>query len=171
MRAHLLVCAWLLTWLAAAPAAAAETGPGACHEYEGDAVSLQGTIRLETFPGPPDFLSIHRGDRAVYELVLELDDPVCVKSYPDREEGPLPALASVLKVQALMPLDLPIEAELLGRLGEPVWLHGKLIPPGSHYHFLPLLIQARRMTPVFFKRPEAPEMPNLPSVPGVAVEN
>ena len=138
-----------------------------CHEYEGDAVSLLGTIRLETFPGPPNFLNVHRGDEPVHELVLELDEPVCVKADPDREEGPLPALDRVEKVQALPPIHVPIEAELLGRLGEPVWLHGKLIPPRSRYHYLPLLIQANRMTPVFFDRPEAPEIPNVPPAPMV----
>ena len=144
------------------PGAAAALEPEVCHEYEGDAVSLLGTIRLETFPGPPGFLSVHRGDEPVRELILELKEPVCVKAEPDREEGPLPALDRVDRVQALTPLHIPIEAELLGRLGEPVWLHGKLVPPDSRYHYLPLLIKANRMTPVYFERTPVPEIPAVP---------
>lgn len=162
MRMHLLASALVWVWLAGAAASSAEPAPGGCPEFEGDAVSLLGTIRLETFPGPPNFDSIHRGDKTIREFVLELDQPVCVKAWPDREEGPLPALEGVKRVQALMPIDIPIEPELLGRLGEPVWLHGKLVAPGSRYHYLPLLIQTRRMTPVFFKRLEALELPELP---------
>lgn len=159
VRASASVLVGILT---AAIAAAEEPAPSGCHEYEGDAVSLLGTIRMETFPGKPNFLNVHRGDEPVSELVLELDEPFCVNAQPDREEGPLLAQSGVVRVQALMPIELPTEAELLGRLGERVWLHGKLIPPGSYYHFLPVLIQARRMTPENFERPEAPEVPALP---------
>ena len=93
--------------------------------------------------------------------MLELDDPVCLAAAPDREEGALPALADVRRVQALLPSHLPIEAELLGRLGEPIWLHGKLVPPSSPFHFLPVLVQAQRMTPVLFERPVVPEVPDF----------
>ena len=168
---HLLVrlgAGVLVGVLVAVVAGAAEPAARGCYEYEGDAVSLLGTIRMETFPGKPNFLNVHRGDEPVSELVLELDEPFCVNAQPEREEGPLPALSAVDKVQALMPIELPTEAELLGRLGERVWLHGKLIPPGSYYHFLPVLIQARRMTPEAFERPDAPETPELP---GFRLEN
>ena len=139
--------------------AAQQPVPGACHVYEGDAVSLLGKIRLQVFPGPPNFKNIYRGDEATYEFVLDLDTPVCLKAAPEREEGALPALADVRRVQALLPSHLPIEAELLGRLGEPVWLHGKLVPPSSPFHFLPVLVKAQRMTPVLFDRPVVPEVP------------
>ncbi len=166
-RFFIRVTAWsLLCALPSSLLAAEEPSRGGCYEYEGDAVSLLGTIRLETFPGKPDFLSVHRGDEPVSELVLELDEPFCVNAQPDREDGALPALSAVGRVQALMPIELPTEAELLGRLGERVWLHGKLVPPSSFYHFLPVLIQARRMTPESFERPEAPEVPEFrPEIP------
>ena len=162
---------WIALACAALLAAPQATHAADCHEYEGDAVSLLGTIRIEIFPGPPAFLSVHRGDRPEYELVLELDEPFCIHAEPEREEGPLPGIERVEKVQALMPIDLPLEAELLGRLGEEVWLHGKLVPPSDRYHYLPVLIRANRMTPVLFERPDAPEIPDLPGIPTPATES
>jgi len=144
---------------------AQESPPGACAEYDGDAVSLLGTITLETFPGPPNFSSLYRGDEPISEFVLELDEPLCVKAWPDREEGPLPALAGIVRVQAELPPEVPVEAELLARLGERVWLHGRIRPPTSRYHYLPVLLEARRMTPAGFDRPTLPEVPGRPELP------
>ena len=51
-----------------APAARAPASPAAaCAEYDGDAVSLRGTITLETFPGPPNFNNLYRGDEPITE--------------------------------------------------------------------------------------------------------
>ncbi len=168
MRRFLLLLILTVAGPLASTPMLAEALEGPCAEYEGDAVSVRGTITLETFPGPPNFVNLYRGDEAITEFVLTLDEPLCVNAQPEREQGPLPALSAVSQIQAKMPADAPIEAFLLGRLGEKVWLHGKLLPPTNRYHYLPVLLKAIRMTPGNFARPVAPQVPvvaplNIPS--------
>jgi len=57
-----------------------------CVSYEPDAVVLKGTIRQHTFPGPPNYESVARGDQAERVLVLHLAEPICVSASTDWEK-------------------------------------------------------------------------------------
>lgn len=48
-----------------------------CLRY-GPTVTLTGTLRSEVYPGPPNFESIKRGDRAETATILALPVPTCV---------------------------------------------------------------------------------------------
>lgn len=50
-----------------------------CLKYEPAVVKLKGTLISRTFPGPPEYSSISRGDRAERALLLLLDEPICVE--------------------------------------------------------------------------------------------
>jgi len=52
--------------------------------YEPAVVTLEGTLVRRTFPGPPNYESIRKGDRPETAWILELGAPVCV--YPDSAE-------------------------------------------------------------------------------------
>ena len=46
--------------------------------YEPEEVSLQGVIRRQTFPGPPNYENIAKGDKPETYWILELSGPVNV---------------------------------------------------------------------------------------------
>ena len=57
-----------------------------CLSYEPTIVKLAGKLTRETFPGPPNYASILKGDRPETVWILDLDNPVCVdedKADPD----------------------------------------------------------------------------------------
>jgi len=79
----------LVALLAAAPAA--PSGP--ClpiTEAQDGPVTLSGQLERHVYPGPPNYESIRRGDRAETAYILVLDRPVCL-----REETAIPARAPI----------------------------------------------------------------------------
>ena len=57
-----------------------------CVSYEPDTVVLKGTIRQHTFPGPPNYESVAKGDRAERVLLLHLAEPICVSASSEWEK-------------------------------------------------------------------------------------
>jgi hypothetical protein len=57
-------------------ASAPSIGSYTCLQY--GLVSLTGVLVRQTYPGPPDYESITKGDEPQIILVLQLDSPVCV---------------------------------------------------------------------------------------------
>ncbi len=57
-----------------------------CVAYEPDTVSLTGTIKRHTFPGPPNFESVAKGDQPKQVWVLRLTRPICVSASGDQGE-------------------------------------------------------------------------------------
>ncbi|MBI5492901.1 MAG: DUF4431 domain-containing protein [Deltaproteobacteria bacterium] len=56
-----------------------------CLSHEPTEVRLIGTIIRKTFPGPPNYESIEKGDEPETFWILKLKRPVCVKGRPDDE--------------------------------------------------------------------------------------
>lgn len=63
-----------------------QPAPQQCLTYEPDTVALQGTIRRHTFPGPPNYESVAKGDAAERVWVLHLVKPICVSASSDWEK-------------------------------------------------------------------------------------
>lgn len=57
----------------------------ACLAYEPEVVQLIGTIRKKTFPGPPNYESIRKGDKPETYWVLHLPDSVCTEPSGDND--------------------------------------------------------------------------------------
>jgi hypothetical protein len=53
-----------------------------CLSYEPAQVTLVGTLTSRTFPGPPDYRNIARGDQPETVFILTLDEPICVSGDP-----------------------------------------------------------------------------------------
>ena len=51
----------------------------ACLSYEPSVVQLSGTVIRETFPGPPNYESIERGDKPEVLWWLVLSQPICME--------------------------------------------------------------------------------------------
>src|SRR5215510_7066420 len=60
--------------------------PQTCVSYEPEIVTFTGTIRRHTFPGPPNFESVSKGDQAERVWVLHLATPICVSASTDWEK-------------------------------------------------------------------------------------
>lgn len=56
-----------------------------CLSYEPSKVRLTGTIIEKTFPGPPEWTSIEKGDRPETRWILKLSKPICVNGDPNDE--------------------------------------------------------------------------------------
>jgi hypothetical protein len=72
-----------------------------CLSYVMPYVKLKGTIEPQTFPGPPNYDSVRKGDAAENVWVLTLDSPICTlagKPDPDGSQYQ-PAENSVGKIQ------------------------------------------------------------------------
>ena len=67
---------FVLTLFQVSPPATAQ----GCLSYEPATVSLRGTIRRHTFPGPPTYQSVAGGDQPEQVWVLHLSQPICVSA-------------------------------------------------------------------------------------------
>jgi hypothetical protein len=85
-------CAFLLVlglaFSSSAAAATAADKMAKTVEYEPAEVLLTGRLMTRVFPGPPNYESVARGDRAHRVLVLKLDHPVDVRNsrYPEDDQ-------------------------------------------------------------------------------------
>ena len=53
-----------------------------CLAYEPTPVTLEGTFTSRLLPGPPNYVSIARGDHPETIYILALDEPICVSGSP-----------------------------------------------------------------------------------------
>jgi hypothetical protein len=59
-----------------------------CLSYDPAQVNVMGTILRKTFPGPPNYESVRRGDKPETIWILHLDNPVCVTGNTDEINQP-----------------------------------------------------------------------------------
>jgi hypothetical protein len=55
-----------------------------CLNFEPETVSLKGTIKRRTFPGPPNYESVEKGDQPEVMWVLHVARPICVSASGDQ---------------------------------------------------------------------------------------
>lgn len=75
--------------------------PSDCQSYKPAVIELHGTMVRKTFPGPPNYEGIRKGDTAETYWLLKLDSPVCVdedKVSPDLN----PAQKNIRSVQLVL---------------------------------------------------------------------
>lgn len=114
-----------------------QPGSIAAHCFQYQPVDLAGTLVRQTYPGPPDYESLAKGDKPEVIWVLLLDRFICVVDpdprYP-REYGEN-------EVQLVLGADQYEQYRNL--LGKKVIVSGELLPGGTAagYH-KPLLIAA-----------------------------
>jgi hypothetical protein len=106
--------------------------------YQPAVVTLEGTLVRRTFPGPPNYESIRKGDRPETAWILELGAPVCV--YPDSAEPDInPGVDGVRSVQLVFSGQVEIQ-EHHQLWGKEVIVKGT--PYGVHtgHHHTPVLL-------------------------------
>jgi hypothetical protein len=96
-------------------------------------------MRSKVFPGPPNYESIKRGDRAETAIILSLATPTCTtanNSTPDDTSIPE---ANIRDVQLV--LNKPADWKLAKRLlGKPVVLSGTLFHAHTGHHRTKVLL-------------------------------
>ncbi len=91
-----------------------------CVSYEPDVVVLKGTIRRHTFPGPPNYESVAKGDLVETVWLLHLTQPICVSASSDWEKE-----TGVSGLQLVFANSSQYDKSLLGR---------KVVVTGTLYH-------------------------------------
>ena len=56
-----------------------------CLKYEAEGTTLTGKVSRVTFPGPPNFESVKKGDAAEVTYVLHLATPICVDANAEND--------------------------------------------------------------------------------------
>src|SRR6266436_5345566 len=91
----------VLLLLLSPAACVAQLEPSGCRSYEPTVVGLHGTLIRKTFPGPPNYSDIRKGDKAETYWLLNLDSPICVNQ--DMSEPDLnPSQKDVRRVQLVL---------------------------------------------------------------------
>ena len=130
---------WIVLWVSCAPALA-QTPTSPCLSYEPAVVKLSGTLARKTFPGPPNYENIHRGDRPETYWLLELSQPVCVNE--DKSEPSLnPARKGIRTVQLVLTADAYKRYRRL--VGKRVVATGTLFGEHTAHHHAPVLLTVK----------------------------
>lgn len=100
--------------------------------YYGD-VSLTGRLVQQTYPGPPDFESVTKGDAPLVIWILQLDTGVCIVS----SSASYPNVYNEHEIQLVLGNDQYVRtaayAEYRGLLGKRIAVTGRLLPGGGKY--------------------------------------
>ena len=130
----------ILLLLAAAPAQGLAQAGQQCLSYEPATVSLRGRLLRRTFPGPPDYESVKRGDKPETYWILHLDAPVCVAASADND-----AESGVTDLQLILSTaDYARFRKFVGRAIR-VDVQGKLSHAVTGHHHTPVLLEVTEM--------------------------
>lgn len=104
--------------------------------YDTDSVRLTGTISKKTFPGPPNYESIRKGDKPETYWVLHLSSPVCTKASGDND-----AESNVTDLQLILTRkQYALYKKFVGRKKR-VTVKGKLSHAITGHHHTPVLME------------------------------
>lgn len=112
-----------------------------CLSYETDGVKLAGTISRKTFPGPPNYESIRRGDKPETYWILHLAQPICTTANGDND-----AESGVTDIQLiLMPKQYALYKKFVGAKAG-VTVTGKLSHAITGHHHTQVLMEVASMS-------------------------
>ena len=113
-----------------------------CLSYEPAVVTLSGTLVRKTFPGPPNYESIKKGDRPESSWFLDLSKSVCVnESTPEPDLNP--KQSGIREIQLVVkPEQYQQHKELVGK---EVRVTGTLFGEHTGHHHTPVLLTVRTL--------------------------
>jgi hypothetical protein len=117
------------------------SGQEGCLSYEPSTVKLTGKISRKTFPGPPNYESIRRGDEAETYWILHLASPVCTTASTDND-----AESGVRDIQLILaPKQYVLYRKfVIGRAR--VEVTGKLLHAITGHHHTQVLLEVKGMS-------------------------
>jgi hypothetical protein len=110
-----------------------------CLSYETDGVKLTGKIKRMTFPGPPNFESVKKGDQPEVAWILRLDKPICVKADQSNEFDE--AENNVTDIQLALAQGAEAKWRAFVRNRVPVVVTGKLFHAHTGHHHTAVLME------------------------------
>jgi len=118
---------------------------GECLPFEPNSAQVEGKLERETFPGPPNYSDVGKGDARETVWLLHLDPPQCFEgAHPDR--GDQRGSMATNHIQLVAPLN---QAQGLNRLiGQRIWVSGRAFPATTGHHHAPILIRVGTFTPL-----------------------
>src|ERR1700722_16459982 len=140
-----IVMALLVSW---SGSRISQLEPAGCRSYEPAVVTLHGSLIRKTFPGPPNYSDIHKGDRAETYFLLNLDSPICLntdKSDPDLR----PSQKNVRTVQLV--LEEGTYELVKPLLGKKVVASGSLFTAHTGHHHTPVLLTVTNLEQAHWK--------------------
>jgi hypothetical protein len=121
---------------------ASQLEPAGCRSYEPAVVTLHGSLIRKTFPGPPNYSDIHKGDTAETYFLLNLDSPICLNA--DRSDPDLhPSQKNVRTVQLVFEDGMYERVKPL--LGKKVVASGSLFAAHTGHHHTPALLTVTKL--------------------------
>ena len=115
----------------------AQVGAAACLSYEPAEVTLRGILVRKTFPGPPNYEDIRKGDQPETYWLLTLDSAICVDQ--DKSEPELnPAKKDVRQVQLVLQPEMYRRFKSL--LNRKTVATGTLFGAHTGHHHTPVLL-------------------------------
>ena len=116
-----------------------------CLEY-GPTVSLTGTLRSKVFPGPPEYVSIKRGDRAETAMIVKLAAPICTTSKQEKPDDLSIPETDVRDVQLVLTTPAHWKAAK-SRLGKSIVVSGTLYHAHTGHHRTKVLMMVSELKP------------------------
>jgi hypothetical protein len=108
-----------------------------CFAYEPYVIKLKGSLLRKTFPGPPNYEDIHKGDQPETGWYLQLPKAICVAQ--DKHEPDLnPARKNIKTVQLV--ISGPLYKKYSSLVGKQVTATGTLFGAVSGHHHTPVLL-------------------------------
>jgi len=98
-------------------------------------VSLNGIIKRHTFPGPPNYESVKKGDEPEQVWVLHLSSPICVSASSDGD-----AQSDISDLQLVLVEGQKQYARYRSLLGTRVEVTGKLFQAETGHHHTKVLL-------------------------------
>jgi hypothetical protein len=133
LKAHIRLFVVLLFLFIPSMPAFAQDG---CMSYEPEPVKLKGTISRKTFPGPPNYESIRKGDEPETYWILHPLKPICTIASEDND-----AEKGVRDIQLILTPKQYISYKKLVGQRIPVTLSGKLSHAITGHHHTPVLME------------------------------
>jgi hypothetical protein len=132
-----------LTSLVLTNSSVSQTKPQSeCLSYEPSVVTLSGTLVRKTFPGPPNYESVKKGDRPETSWFLDLPESVCVnesKTEPDLN----PKQSGIHEIQLVLKPEQYQQHK--GMVGMKVLATGTLFGEHTGHHHTPVLLTVRTL--------------------------
>jgi hypothetical protein len=112
-----------------------------CLSYDVAGIQLTGTVSRKTFPGPPNYESVRRGDKPETYWILHLARPICTTADANSD-----AESNVTEIQLILtPKQYVLYRKFVnGRTR--VWVTGKLSHAITGHHHTQVLMEVAGMS-------------------------
>ena len=137
MKIHFIVLALLLNACSAAPEKQSSSSIEKCLNYGPDVIQLEGELYKKTFPGPPNYEDIKKGDEEEVYWLIKTIKPFCVykSTYVEGDE-----LHGLSEVQLVMSSKLDFYKTKRLLLNKKIKVQGTLFPQHTGHHKTEVLL-------------------------------